>query len=116
MFEYYLAIWFYKVKNYNLMKKYYLMAIDNGYVFENSNMKKNIYNLKPIEQYIYFKDIKNINIIETREISLYKNKLNLTNIFDNCPICFEKKKLIPLECLHNICSDSCYHYIINKRK
>ena len=86
-------------------KKYYLMAIEK----DNS---KAMYNIKkiitPLECY-YLYEKHNIPFTEekTRDMHIFKNKISLLSKDDNCPICYEHSKCIPLECCHYLCI-TCY--------
>lgn len=105
-------------KNYELMKHYYLLAIENNYVGGILALR-NHYN-NSIKLYIELNLIENkSDIVKTKilklkndkSVSLYINKLIYSkkqNLKDSCPICLEENKQISLlNCMHTVCVD-CY--------
>jgi len=113
-------------QNKELAKKYFLMSIELHKL--NSFIElKSIFN-NDLKLYIYFDNIKNKNLFINENISLlmknkkvliYKNKLSYSiekNNTDYCPICFDTKISIMLNCGHTICfecfpnlDDKCYY-------
>lgn len=104
-----LAKYYQEIKNYDEAKKYYLMAIEKG----NSIAKTNIKNIiSDLELYILCNE-NNIKIELPRDFYIFNNKINMASKQDDCPICMETKKCIPLECCHYFCTD-CYPKIYKK--
>ena len=93
-------------KNYDLMKKYYLMAIENGYVIEykNDNSLEDNY-----VKWLLGEKVNSSNII------ILVNKINFTSINDTCPTCLDEKQCIRYECTHITCVD-CYVRVMTEHK
>jgi hypothetical protein len=99
-------------KNYDLAKKYYLMAIDKG----NLASKDNIKQLTTIlERYVLFKK-NNIEFDEeiNKDIHIFNNKIKNYSVKEECKLCYNVHECIPLSCFcHRTCID-CYVQIYNK--
>jgi len=101
-----------KDKNYELAKKYYIMAINNGRLDVIQKLK-NI--TSPLERYVlYTKNNIKFNETITRDINIYKNKVNKFMIICKCPVCLEEKDSIQLECTHYVCTE-CYVKLHNTK-
>jgi hypothetical protein len=119
-----LGYYYFTIKDYELMKKYYIMAIEKECLRSINNLQV-YFEYKDLKFYHLLVNIENKNklindkieeLCKKKEVIYYKTKVikmeELKNIHECC-ICFETKVNIMMYCGHDICID-CYPSIINK--
>jgi TPR repeat protein len=88
-----LGYYYHKIeKNYDMMKKYYMMAIDKDYSVSMRNLG------------YYYRDIeKDYRMMKKYEIM---SKLKSANKEDECMVCYENKQMYYTSCnRHYICNE-----------
>jgi tetratricopeptide (TPR) repeat protein len=118
-----LGLYYYEIdNNYDISKLYFIEALKRNVDDAINNIK---FITTPLERYIIFrqncisieeyKEYKDTNEQDDRQLIIFKNRLNFCSKFMECIICMNNYMHIPLECGHYICVD-CYPKIIKSQK